>query len=264
MISGLGDAGTLTRWGLPVSRFVMEAGGTLTVGVLLGAAVLLPSDAGRARPAGRPLPPWRLLDRRRLGRRRRRHADLHGLRHPRHTGGQGRGRQRAVQLRRPAAPGHRPDVRRPAGRAGRAAGPYGRHARQRRRACSSSRSSRCCRRRSPGTPRRRPTTSSRSAALAMHVVALAPWVGGLLLLVWHAAHRGDHLGVAAQRFSRMALWCYVAVGRQRRRQRRVPAARPRRCCTPATTGGWSWSRSVLFTVLGDLRLTATASARCPR
>ena len=90
----------------------------------------------------------------------------------------------------------------------------------------------------------------------MHVVALAPWVGGLLLLVWHAAHRGDHLGVAAQRFSRMALWCFIAVGRQRRRERRVTAARPRRCCTPATTGGWSWSRSVLFTVLGVVRLLA--------
>src|SRR5207302_1402082 len=50
VIPGLGDAGTLTRWGLPVSRFVMEAGGTLTVGVLLGAAVLLPSARGMLDP----------------------------------------------------------------------------------------------------------------------------------------------------------------------------------------------------------------------
>ena len=46
VISGLSDAGALTRWGLPVSRFAMEAGGTLTVGVLLGAVVLLPSTRG--------------------------------------------------------------------------------------------------------------------------------------------------------------------------------------------------------------------------
>src|SRR5262245_7105269 len=50
VITGLGDAGALTRWGLPVSRLVMDLGGTLTVGVLLGPAALLPSAKGRLGP----------------------------------------------------------------------------------------------------------------------------------------------------------------------------------------------------------------------
>src|SRR4051794_24640352 len=44
VIPGLGDAGTLTRWGLPITRLAMDAGAALTVGTLLAAVVLLPSD----------------------------------------------------------------------------------------------------------------------------------------------------------------------------------------------------------------------------
>src|SRR3954469_15635824 len=47
VIPGLGDAGTLTRWGLPIARLAMDAGAALTVGALLAAAVLLPSNEGR-------------------------------------------------------------------------------------------------------------------------------------------------------------------------------------------------------------------------
>jgi cytochrome c oxidase assembly factor CtaG/putative copper export protein len=62
--------------------------------------------------------------------------------------------------------------------------------------------------------------------LAIHVVALAPWVGGLAVLGWYARRSGpafdhapgvhaDHprtLSVATARYSRMALWCFAAVG----------------------------------------------------
>lgn len=47
--------------------------------------------------------------------------------------------------------------------------------------------------------------------LALHVAAVAPWVGGLAVLVRHALTGGDRLPVMAGRFSRMALGCYVTV-----------------------------------------------------
>jgi putative copper resistance protein D len=211
VISGLADAGTLTRWGLPVSRFVMEAGGTLTVGVLLGAAVLLPSTRGMLDPqavrylrgaswiaavwaAGAAATLIFTV------------SDILGIPAGRVVGGselssyvgqlpQGTALMFVVLLAALVAL-----LARTAVTPGSAAGllvvalvallppPLTGH--------------------SASSPNHELAIS----ALAMHVVALAPWVGGLLLLVWHAAHRGDHLGVAAQRFSRMALWCYVAVG----------------------------------------------------
>ncbi|WP_037558446.1 cytochrome c oxidase assembly protein [Spirillospora albida] len=49
-------------------------------------------------------------------------------------------------------------------------------------------------------------------AVALHVAAVAPWVGGLALTGAHALLRRDRLPVMAERFSRMALWCFVIVG----------------------------------------------------
>ncbi|WP_017541114.1 cytochrome c oxidase assembly protein [Nocardiopsis halophila] len=46
VIPGLPDPGSLTRWGLPVARNATALAGALTVGLLLLAAVLLPSDKG--------------------------------------------------------------------------------------------------------------------------------------------------------------------------------------------------------------------------
>ena len=46
VIPGLPDAGALTRWGLPLSRTLTNLAGALTVGLLLLAAVLLPSAKG--------------------------------------------------------------------------------------------------------------------------------------------------------------------------------------------------------------------------
>jgi cytochrome c oxidase assembly factor CtaG/putative copper export protein len=48
--------------------------------------------------------------------------------------------------------------------------------------------------------------------LALHVAAIAPWVGGLALLTAHALAGRPRLDVMSARFSRMALWCYVIVG----------------------------------------------------
>ncbi|ADG87963.1 copper resistance protein D [Thermobispora bispora] len=49
-------------------------------------------------------------------------------------------------------------------------------------------------------------------SVAFHVVCLAPWVGGLVVLCVHAFRKEPHLAVAAARFSRMALWCFIGVG----------------------------------------------------
>ncbi|MBW8480766.1 cytochrome c oxidase assembly protein [Actinomadura parmotrematis] len=48
--------------------------------------------------------------------------------------------------------------------------------------------------------------------VALHVAAVAPWVGGLAVVCAHALLGRDRLGVMAERYSRMALWCYVVVG----------------------------------------------------
>ncbi|MFV2171763.1 cytochrome c oxidase assembly protein [Actinomadura sp. LOL_016] len=48
--------------------------------------------------------------------------------------------------------------------------------------------------------------------VALHVAAVAPWVGGLAVVAAHAMLRRDRLPVMAERFSRMALWCYIVVG----------------------------------------------------
>ncbi|CAL9416557.1 hypothetical protein SUDANB121_01782 [Nocardiopsis dassonvillei] len=47
VIPGLPDAGDAVRWGLPLSKVLMETAGVLTIGSLLLAVVLLPSDRGR-------------------------------------------------------------------------------------------------------------------------------------------------------------------------------------------------------------------------
>jgi cytochrome c oxidase assembly factor CtaG/putative copper export protein len=48
-------------------------------------------------------------------------------------------------------------------------------------------------------------------SLLIHLVAASVWAGGLLALLAHGLRGGDHLGVAARRFSGVALWCWVAM-----------------------------------------------------
>jgi putative copper resistance protein D len=48
-------------------------------------------------------------------------------------------------------------------------------------------------------------------SLLIHLVAASVWAGGLLALLAHGLRDGDHLGLAARRFSTVALWCWVAM-----------------------------------------------------
>ncbi|WAJ43747.1 cytochrome c oxidase assembly protein [Mycobacterium sp. Aquia_216] len=48
-------------------------------------------------------------------------------------------------------------------------------------------------------------------SLLIHLVAASLWAGGLLALLAHALRGGDHLALAARRFSAIALWCWVAM-----------------------------------------------------
>ncbi|GAA2017232.1 cytochrome c oxidase assembly protein [Terrabacter terrae] len=48
--------------------------------------------------------------------------------------------------------------------------------------------------------------------IAVHLLAAAVWVGGLLALVVLRHRLGDALGVVARRFSTVALWCFIALG----------------------------------------------------
>ncbi|MEV7009383.1 cytochrome c oxidase assembly protein [Streptosporangium sp. NPDC051022] len=51
-----------------------------------------------------------------------------------------------------------------------------------------------------------------TTGVAVHLLVLALWVGGLAALCVHALRGQPSLEVAAARFSSMALWCFVAVG----------------------------------------------------
>ncbi|GAA5045927.1 putative copper resistance protein D [Thermocatellispora tengchongensis] len=57
-----------------------------------------------------------------------------------------------------------------------------------------------------------PNHSLATSGVAFHLVALALWVGGLAVLCAHALLKRPQVEIAAARFSRMALWCFVAVG----------------------------------------------------
>ncbi|BBZ51803.1 bifunctional copper resistance protein CopD/cytochrome c oxidase assembly protein [Mycobacterium heidelbergense] len=48
-------------------------------------------------------------------------------------------------------------------------------------------------------------------SLLIHLVAASLWAGGLLALLAHALRGGDHLALAARRFSMVALWCWIAM-----------------------------------------------------
>jgi cytochrome c oxidase assembly factor CtaG/putative copper export protein len=48
-------------------------------------------------------------------------------------------------------------------------------------------------------------------SLLIHLIAGAVWAGGLLALLVHALRGGEHAGLAARRFSAVALWCFVAM-----------------------------------------------------
>jgi len=51
-----------------------------------------------------------------------------------------------------------------------------------------------------------------TSALVVHVVCVVLWVGGLLALVWYWRVDGRFLEAAVRRFSALALWAYLGVG----------------------------------------------------
>ncbi|WP_232835521.1 cytochrome c oxidase assembly protein [Actinocorallia populi] len=57
-----------------------------------------------------------------------------------------------------------------------------------------------------------PNHSVAIVGLALHLLAVVPWVGGLAVLVWHALSKGRLLDTAVGRFSRLAVWCLVVTG----------------------------------------------------
>jgi cytochrome c oxidase assembly factor CtaG/putative copper export protein len=48
-------------------------------------------------------------------------------------------------------------------------------------------------------------------SLLLHLVAAALWVGGLIALLAHGRRKGAHLGLAASRFSKLALCCWLTM-----------------------------------------------------
>ncbi|UBU16518.1 cytochrome c oxidase assembly protein [Nonomuraea gerenzanensis] len=211
IIPGLPDAGAVVRWGLPLSKLLMDASGVITVGLLLMAAALLPNDKGVlgksaleyvkasswaalvwagaaflsivfgvADSMGRSVP--QILDRAFLTSYATQTTQgvaltlvvLFGV---------------AIAL-----------FSRGAITAGAAAGllvfamvtllpaPLTGHT-------SSS-----------------PNHDLATSSVSLHLLSLALWTGGLGVLALHALRKQPQLDVAAARFSRMALWCYAGVG----------------------------------------------------
>jgi cytochrome c oxidase assembly factor CtaG/putative copper export protein len=211
IIPGLPDEGALTRWALPVSKLAMDVAGVLTVGVLLAAAFLLPSDKGLlGKPALRHvqtaswlalgwavaaastilftlsasfgIPVAEVIDGDYL-------ASFAG------QTSQGIALTLVVLFSIAIAMFARGAIT-----AGAAAGllvlalvtllPPA----------------------LTGHSSSSPNHSLATTSVAVHLVALAIWIGGLAVLAVHALRGEPRLHIAASRFSRAALWCYVAVG----------------------------------------------------
>jgi putative copper resistance protein D len=221
VVPGLGDAGNVTRWGLPVARTIMDLGGVLTVGALLAATVLIPSERDKGRNLLAPAAVGYLRAASWLAAAWAAAAAatlvltvsdilgepvgtvVTGSELSSYIGQlpQGTALMFVVMLAVVIAL-----LARTAVTAGSALGllvlagitllppPLTGHS-----AAS-------------------PNHSVAIVGLALHIAAVTAWVGGLGVLCWHAwmetgSRRGDGgLEVAAARFSRMALWCYVAVG----------------------------------------------------
>ena len=226
VIPGLSDAGTVTRWGLPVSRLAMNLAAAVTVGALLAASALLPLAGGGPRGAA--------------GRDGRRDA-------PRLTG-DAVGYLRAASWLAAAWAAAAAatlvftvaDVLgRPVGEivtGGRLSGYVGQIpqgtalmlvvllavvvALLARTAVTPAAAFGLLA--LAGIALLPPPLTGHSASaanhaiavtgVALHVLAVAPWIGGLAAVGAHAMLRRDRLETVADRFSRMAAWCFAAVG----------------------------------------------------
>ncbi|SJZ63174.1 putative copper resistance protein D [Marinactinospora thermotolerans DSM 45154] len=210
VIPGLPDAGMLTRWGLPISKTVMDVTAALTLGVLLLAVVLLPSDRGvlggqaqgYVRAASWAALVWAAAAAATLIFQL---SDLLGLPPMEVIGNQltsyagsvaqGIALMLVILIATAVAL-----LGRTVASATGTLGLLGLTL--------------------VGTVPPALTGHSSSSpnhelavtGLALHVVAISVWVGGLAALTYHALRRdGEHLAPAAERFSLLALWSYVGV-----------------------------------------------------
>jgi putative copper resistance protein D len=211
IIPGLPDEGTLTRWALPLSKLAMDAAGVLTVGALLAATALLPSDKG-------------LLGRAALGYVKSASwlalvwaaaavstmlfslSESLGMPVTEVLGGneltsfasqvsQGIALTLVVLFAVAIALFSRGAIT-----AGAAGGllvlalatllPPA----------------------LTGHTSSSPNHSLATSGVALHLIGLALWVGGLSVLCAHALFKRPQLDIAAARFSRLALWCYIGLG----------------------------------------------------
>ncbi|MET9340965.1 cytochrome c oxidase assembly protein [Nonomuraea sp. NPDC003804] len=211
IIPGLPDEGTLTRWGLPIAKLVMDVAGVLTVGLLLAATFFLPSDKGMLGKsalsyvqaaswtalvwAGAGVVTMVFTLSEQLGLPVADVLSGNELTSFASQVGQGIALTLVVLFGVAIAMFSRGAIT-----AGASAGLLAlavvtllppaltTHA-------SSS-----------------PNHGLATTGVAAHLVSLALWVGGLTILLAHGLRRQPQLEVAANRFSRMALWCYIGVG----------------------------------------------------
>ncbi|MGV9302815.1 MULTISPECIES: cytochrome c oxidase assembly protein [unclassified Nonomuraea] len=211
IIPGLPDEGTLTRWGLPIAKLVMDVAGVLTVGLLLAATFFLPSDKGMLGKtalsyvqaaswtalvwAGAGVVTMVFTLSEQLGLPVADVLSGNELTSFASQVGQGIALTLVVLFGVAIAMFSRGAIT-----AGASAGLLAlavvtllppaltTHA-------SSS-----------------PNHGLATTGVAAHLVSLALWVGGLTVLLAHGLRRQPQLEVAANRFSRMALWCYIGVG----------------------------------------------------
>ncbi|GAA3735129.1 putative copper resistance protein D [Spinactinospora alkalitolerans] len=210
IIPGLPDAGALTRWGLPVAKTTMDIAGALTLGVLLLAVVLLPSDRGvlsdqaqsYVRAASWIALVWAVAAGATLVFQL---SDVLGLPPMEVIGdqltsyagsvSQGVALMLVILLATAVALLGRTT--------GSAAGAFGLLGLTLVGLVPPALT---------GHSASSPNHELAVTGLALHVLAVSVWVGGLAALTHHALRAGgEHVPVAAQRFSRVALWAYIGV-----------------------------------------------------
>ncbi len=210
VIPGLPDAGPLTRWGLPVAKNAMDVAAVLTVGLLVLAVFLLPNDSGK--PSAQPLGYVRAASWTALAWAAAAGATLVfqlsdtlgqpvaaviGDQLSSYAGQnvQGIGLTVVILLTTAVAMFARTVVSGGGtivlvGVSLAAVVP-------------------------PALTGHSATAGSHELAitgLALHVLAICLWVGGLAAVTYHALRpRGEHVAVAVRRFSRFALWAYIGV-----------------------------------------------------
>nr|WP_242677405.1 cytochrome c oxidase assembly protein [Streptomonospora litoralis] len=211
VIPGLPDAGPVTRWGLPVATTVRDVAAALTIGLLLLALFLLPLRKGALGPqalgylraAAWPALAWAGAAGAVLVFQL---SDVSGLPPGQVVGdqltsyavsvGQGIGLTVVILLTCAAAL-----LCRTTETAAGAFGPF---------------LLACAALVPPALTGHSASAGSHELAitgLALHILAVSAWVGGLTAVTFHGLRSAPQdAPVAAERFSRMALWAYIGVG----------------------------------------------------